>query len=243
MMMGSKQTQRQYFNICCKCCVRRSLSHSEAIIDDDVFVTTPTKIGANILCYGKKKSRWPMHCHIGPDWIGVIVVYTSIIVVNIIVLAIISPIGCPVTLIGGIYALCLLYSYSVVAFSDPGVIYKEYRISDTSDLEIQTNNQNIIHNNPLSIPTINHDETVRQIECGTCEMNRPITASHCSYCDVCIDKLDHHCPWCGKCIGKKTITMFHTFLCLLQFQCYFLCGSFIYFMLAIYTIKTLPIGP
>jgi hypothetical protein len=32
------------------------------------------------------------------------------------------------------------------------------------------------------------------IECGMCEIQRPITARHCTYCGVCIDGLDHHCP-------------------------------------------------
>ena len=32
------------------------------------------------------------------------------------------------------------------------------------------------------------------MECGQCAVNRPITASHCYECGLCIDQLDHHCP-------------------------------------------------
>jgi hypothetical protein len=32
------------------------------------------------------------------------------------------------------------------------------------------------------------------IECGTCAMKRPTSASHCYDCGLCIDEVDHHCP-------------------------------------------------
>lgn len=42
---------------------------------------------------------------------------------NVVVLGVVSPLGWPVTLIGGCGALLLLYTFSVVALSDPGNIF------------------------------------------------------------------------------------------------------------------------
>jgi len=55
------------------------------------------------------------------DWLTVVYVYIAIIVVNAVVLGIVSPLGWPVTVIGGTGTLLLLYAYSVVALSDPGL--------------------------------------------------------------------------------------------------------------------------
>jgi hypothetical protein len=30
--------------------------------------------------------------------------------------------------------------------------------------------------------------------CELCQVDRPVTATHCYECGVCVDKLDHHCP-------------------------------------------------
>ncbi|CAM9413524.1 unnamed protein product [Chrysoparadoxa australica] len=45
----------------------------------------------------------------------------------------------------------------------------------------------------------------RLVECGACEIRRPITARHCSICRACIRDLDHHCPYSGQCIGRQNM--------------------------------------
>ena len=79
--------------------------------------------GSILLC-GKKRSFFPLHCLVGPDWPIVVMVYTLIIVITIGVLVLVSPLGWPVGLIGGLGCLSLLCFYSATACSDPGIIYK-----------------------------------------------------------------------------------------------------------------------
>jgi len=82
------------------------------------------------------------------------------------------------------------------------------------------------------------------MECGHCQLQRPLSARHCIYCGSCIEQLDHHCPWCGKCIGKKNMAAFKLFLAALCIQCYFLLGSVIYCAIAVYGAPgKMPLGP
>ena len=39
----------------------------------------------------------------------------------------------------------------------------------------------------------------RMIMCGTCQLERPVTAKHCYECGVCVDNLTTTAPWTGKC--------------------------------------------
>ena len=52
-------------------------------------------------------------------------------------------------------------------------------------------------------------------------------ASHCKYCQICIEKIDHHCGWTGHCIGKNNKITFYIF----SFSLLFL---ILYFGLAFY---------
>lgn len=102
--------------------------------DDGKRVSKCTVIGKgdshSILLCGKRQSYFPFHCIVGPDWPVVVLVYFLILAANLIVLPIVAPLGLPVIVIGVVGFLSLLYCYSAVACSDPGIIYEEIEVVD-----------------------------------------------------------------------------------------------------------------
>jgi hypothetical protein len=202
------------------CCVAKQDESDKRLIDDGTCVKGPIRIGSSILLCGKRKGYFPKQLFVGPDWPLVILVYCLIIGINVVVLGVISPLGWPPVLIGIFICCCLLVAYSCVACSNPGIIFKnDYTIPD-ADIEDGKSPDEVAWR-------------PRTIECGQCELKRPMSGHHCHYCEVCVDELDHHCPWCGKCIGKNNIKSFWLFVYSMNVQLYYLLGVFIYYIIAV----------
>ena len=285
---------------------------------------SPVRIGGSLLLCGRRRSQFPFQCLLGPDWPMVLLVYVLIIGINAIVLGVVSTgLGWPVLLIGLTGTAFLLYFYSAVACSDPGIIFKEKgnsndlietKLEDLNGLAINgvnvssisgsenggnsaapaiagaiiangsdngsgsgdelesglaggtrallpissssgatnsgsggsssSNSNNSTGSNSNTNNNVQRAGSVpKTMECGHCQLQRPITARHCVYCDVCVDELDHHCPWCGKCIGERNMKAFQAFLGILCFQFYFLAGTLIYYLISATTSVNLPKGP
>lgn len=150
----------------------------------------------------KRKSYFPFHFLVGPDWPIVVLVYGMIISIDTVVLAVVSPLGWPPVLIGIFGSCCLLYSYSAVVFSDPGIVFKNNSPGQSlTDSDIEGNSSVDGVDPKLNSPLTSdrNSQLIRRVpdtvECGHCEFQRPYSARHCHYCKVCIDDLDHHCPW------------------------------------------------
>lgn len=133
--------------------------------------------------------------------------------------------------------LTLIISFTVTAFSDPGIIKKQTR----AELE----------------------QSIRPKEgslCERCHIYRPPMAYHCRDCDACIREHDHRmlilgtiyfliaklfecltylclcllcdnsdCPWTGKCIGERNLTSFYIFIASLFVHFIYVGKSFTFF--------------
>ncbi|KAJ9457521.1 putative protein S-acyltransferase 3 [Diplonema papillatum] len=60
--------------------------------------------------------------------------------------------------------------------------------------------------------------------CNTCGLLRPVRASHCVDCNVCVMEYDHHCGVLGACVGLRTFRFFVGFLWITALLCYWVIG-------------------
>ena len=108
------------------------ISFKDFLEDDGAFVgffDRPVRVGASILIYGLREGKWPWHCMAGPDWPGSLLVYFLIIMVHCLVLGLCSTcLGWAVQVVGWLGCIALLVSYTAVAFTNPGIVYKESNI-------------------------------------------------------------------------------------------------------------------
>lgn len=170
---------------------------TEADINDKNSCFCMKKFNSSILLCGKLRSHFPFQCFVGPDWPIVIVVYALIVIVDVVALTIISPLGWPVVLIGGVGALVVLLAYSAVACTDPGIIYAgDYPKSNTTDtLEEPTRKGDVESTGSISIPMVTKNTVMPNVptpntnECGHCKVQRPYRASHCIHCKQCVHDL------------------------------------------------------
>lgn len=60
--------------------------------------------------------------------------------------------------------------------------------------------------------------------CPTCNIIRPVRASHCSQCNNCVERFDHHCGVIGACIGRRNFHLFFLFLISVALQALWTAG-------------------
>lgn len=104
-----------------------------------------------------------------------------------------------------ICVICFLKS----SFDDPGVLPMNISLPENPNAMPE-------HYYDLILTTDGpHNQHLSAIKyCETCFIWRPIRATHCSRCGVCVANMDHHCPWVGNCIGQRN---YYYFICLLLF--------------------------
>ncbi|CAI5722361.1 unnamed protein product [Peronospora destructor] len=163
-----------------RCCVRYGRTH--------------------ILCSLSKNYGYvPMTCHVGPHWGCMLVTYCLAIGPAFFFFIDDLMLGMKVALMASI---CLTtVSFTMVACSDPGVVFQDLQVADEARGDIETG-----------------------IVCAQCEVLRPLNASHCADCGTCVIELDHHCPWTGKCVGKRTLKWFYVFLTFISLHCMLIGG-------------------
>ncbi len=127
-------------------------------------------------------------------------------------------------------AIIVMYTFSaslMTALTDPGVIppgihpqstlrligATDYGSEQTiSRLVFHEYNTNFLFGKEIVI----NDKRSFLKYCGTCQIFRPPRASHCSYCDHCVDEFDHHCHWLSNCVGRRNYRYFVAFISLIS---------------------------
>lgn len=230
-------------------------------IEDYYPVTRPHYVGKHILLCGRRSQTFPYHCMIGPDWHCMLVTYALIIIPTFFFIYDVGyAIGWWVYLVGSVSGIAVLVLFSMTACSDPGIIYdyvpqkdiemkREFELileeglerGATEDHPQSSSGSNEGVSSFASVPSRRQPlPSVELMDCGSCGMKRPTSASHCYDCGLCIDEIDHHCPWTGKCIGKKNIRVFYWFLAALSLHILIVLSITIYSVLMKFKIFRLP---
>lgn len=190
-------------NICC--CLP---SVTEPLKYDNNFYLFPRRYQGFTLLYGKKDTYFPFQMHVGPDFPCMIITYSLICVPTFFfIINVAFDYGYSVIIPTLILLAMLVLAFSITACSDPGVVFEV-----DSDPEV---------------PNRSRDGQTALIKCSICDIKRPVSASHCYDCGVCVDELDHHCPWTGKCIGKKNLQFYYAFITFLCIHIVFIISVFV----------------
>lgn len=116
---------------------------------------------------------------------------------------------------------------SLLATSNPGYIPKQEFPFARGPSQSPTI-YNALINEPSKLAAIEktyfeqpyNSSIIKMKSCRLCWIIRPPRTSHCSDCNLCVERFDHHCPWVGTCIGKRNYRFFlifiFTLLCLLS---------------------------
>lgn len=105
------------------CCAAKFPEGTERL-DDETFVYYPHRVGANVLICGKKNSKFPMQCFVGPEWPCMFVTTTLVIVpVYYFIKNVAFNWGIWVSVVVIILAACTLTFYIFTACSDPGIVF------------------------------------------------------------------------------------------------------------------------
>lgn len=197
------------------------------MVDDNRFLCWPRKVGKSILCYGQRKSVFPYHCLVGPDWCAVVFVYFAIIAAHGVILGVASPLGWPPILIGAVGGTALLAAYSVTVFSDPGIIYKnDYPVPEDEEAvslthavvmqEVDDPMHQSSSPNARLTPAVIHPASgsTSNIAMSTLPMGRANSrfravggvdhhhkdTMECGQCNFRRPTTARHCSYCGVCI-------------------------------------------
>ncbi|KAI3435258.1 S-acyltransferase [Psidium guajava] len=82
---------------------------------------------------------------------------------------------------------------------------------------------------------------VKDRYCDTCRLVRPPRCSHCSTCDICVERFDHHCPWVGQCIGLRNYRFFFMFIFSTTLLCIYIFGFCWVYIARIMDRKQVPV--
>jgi len=194
------------------CCCAQKLDKEDERRIDGKFYKRPVRIGNSYLLCGKKKSAFPYHLFVGPEWPCMVITNVLIVVPTYFFIQDIArETGIVVTCLALVTCVVLLVAFAATACSDPGIIFVPEEACCEEGTQAKSPEEKL-EQGIMQGASPKSAKTGNLIMCGQCGIDRPRTASHCYECGLCVDQLDHHCPWTGKCIAKKNLDRFHYFL-------------------------------
>jgi len=125
----------------------------------------------------------------------------------------------PAVLVGGValYAATIAFM-TLTATIDPGIVPRNLHMDD-AEAAANVSVQRSVDVNGVTVPLK---------WCHTCRIWRPPRASHCTECNVCVERFDHHCPWMGQCIGRRNYRFFIGFVTSVCLLCAYTAGFSLY---------------
>lgn len=131
-----------------------------------------------------------------------------------------------IPVVGGALFIFVMATLFRTSFSDPGVIPRASP-DEAADIEKQievpnTTSPGTYRPPPRTKEVIIKGQVVKLKYCFTCKIFRPPRASHCSFCDNCVERFDHHCPWVGNCVGRRNYRYFYLFILSLSILCIYI---------------------
>ncbi|KAG5175899.1 hypothetical protein JKP88DRAFT_351329 [Tribonema minus] len=103
---------------------------------DRTWYCVPQRIGNSLLLCGRKQSRWPLHCMIGPDWWCTALLYVMIVVLPCCFIVFLSNTDHPIaTTVVMVQLGVVLFFLSATACGDPGIVYGTYTQQQARELE------------------------------------------------------------------------------------------------------------
>ncbi|CAC5393216.1 ZDHHC9_14_18 [Mytilus coruscus] len=131
-----------------------------------------------------------------------------------------------IPVVGGALFIFVMATLFRTSFSDPGVIPRASP-DEAADIEKKievpnTTSPGTYRPPPRTKEVIIKGQVVKLKYCFTCKIFRPPRASHCSFCDNCVERFDHHCPWVGNCVGRRNYRYFYLFILSLSVLCIYI---------------------
>lgn len=116
-----------------------------------------------------------------------------------------------------------LFSHSVTAWKDPGVIPRD--LDPNPPCSLGGVGDALDPEDPLAVPLprvirVRNGTDLKVKWCDTCGTYRPPRSSHCRVCDNCVENIDHHCTFLNTCIGRRNYFTFFAFLIFSLLACF-----------------------
>lgn len=129
----------------------------------------------------------------------------------------------PMLVITAVINLMIEVVLLVIGMTDPGMVPKvlqRYEREELKGIPLDQDYRNgLMRDQQKMYVFALKSHSLRVKFCSSCYIFRPPRTSHCSDCNMCVERFDHHCPWIGTCVGKRNYKYFFSFVLLLFVEC------------------------